>query len=69
MKDLTFTLVVFAVLGMLATGCASVRAREELDPGQGGAREVLRKVALATEIACAPPSALRFAPALWENEE
>jgi uncharacterized protein YceK len=67
MKDLT--LIVFAVLGVLSTGCASVRAREAEDPGHGGAREVLRKVALATEIACAPPAALRFVPGLLQEEE
>ncbi len=40
---------------VLLSGCASIRAREEADPGHGAYTAVLDIVGLATQAACASP--------------
>lgn len=62
-------LLIFLVL-ITTSGCASIRAREEQDPGHGGANEVMRKIGLVAQLVCAPPTlALRFVSSLTSSKE
>lgn len=62
------TLVALLVLAF-TSGCATIRQREQMDPGHGGVNYVIGQVGFLTQVACSTPEfAIRTASGLVTQE-
>lgn len=51
--------LVFILIATTLSGCASLREREEIDPGHGAIDGILQKLSLVAETAACPLSILQ----------